>query len=256
TGDVLGTPIYMAPEQASGRVKDVGPQTDVYALGVILYEMLTGRPPFLSANSIDIVRQVISDEPVSPSRLQHKVPRDLVPVCLKCLEKDPQKRYPTAASLADDLQHFIDGEPITARPVTRVQRAVKWARRRPALAGLVAVSALAVLVLLVGGWAYNVRLQAALHEADVKAEESRQLLVRLNVADGARLLDEGNWYGALVWFTDALRRDAGRPGREEMHRIRLDAVLRRSPALKQLWFHGGVVRAARFSPDGRRAVTA
>jgi WD40 repeat protein len=256
TGDVLGTPIYMAPEQASGRVKDVGPQTDVYALGVILYEMLTGRPPFLSANSIDIVRQVISDEPVSPSRLQHKVPRDLVTVCLKCLEKDPQKRYPSAAALADDLQHFIDGEPITARPVTRVQRAVKWARRRPALAGLVAVSALAVLTLLVGGWAYNVRLQAALHEADVKAEESRRLLVRLNVADGARLLDEGNWFGALVWFTDALRRDAGRPKREEMHRIRLASVLTRSPALKQLWFHGGAVRAARFSPDGRRAVTA
>src|SRR5262249_34452715 len=229
---------------------------DVYALGVILYEMLTGRPPFLSETGVEIVRQVISDEPVSPSRLQRKVPRDLVTVCLKCLEKDPKKRYPSAAALADDLGRLLDGEPITARPVTRVQRVAKWARRRPALAALVVVSAFAALALLVGGWVYNVRLQAALDEAHAKAEENRRLLVRLNVSSGARLLDEGNWFGALVWFTNALRSDAGHPQREEMHRIRLASVLKRSPELKQLWFHTGAVRAARFGPDGRRAVTA
>ena len=277
TGDILGTPIYMAPEQASGRVKDIGPATDVYALGVILYELLTGRPPFLSAASIDVVRQVISDEPISPGRLQPKIPRDLVTICLKCLEKEPGKRYPTAAALADDLRRFLDNEPIEARPVGRVRRLVKWARRRPALAALLVVSALAVLLLLVGGWAYNVQLQYALQEASDRAEESRQLngrlqqtlqqvrdraeegrrlLVRLNVARGARQLDEGNWFGALVWFTDAMRRDAGRPEREAMHRIRLASVLTRSPKLQQLWFHGGSVRAGRFSPNGRRAVTA
>jgi WD40 repeat protein/tRNA A-37 threonylcarbamoyl transferase component Bud32 len=277
TGDILGTPFYMSPEQASGRVKDVGPPTDVWALGVILYEMLTGRPPFQSAVSIDVVRQVISDEPVSPSRLQRKLPPDLVTICLKCLEKDAAKRYPSAAALADDLERFLNHEPIAARPVGRVRRAVKWARRRPALAALLAVSALAALTLLIGGWAYNVQLHYALQQASDRAaesrrlngqlketlqrvrdreEEGRRLLVRMNVANGARQMDEGNWFGALVWFTDALRRDAGRPERAAMHRIRLASVLTRSPKLEQIWFHGGSVRAGRFSPNGRRAVTA
>ncbi len=256
TGDILGTPIYMAPEQAAGKVHDIGTHTDVYALGVILYEMLTGRPPFLAAMSIEIVRQVIADEPLSPSRLQPKVPRDLVTICLKCLEKDPKKRYSSALALADDLRRSLDGEPIQARPVSRAQRLVKWARRRPALAALLGVSALAVLALLVGGWVYNARLQQALALAEEKGEESRQLLVRLNVADGARLLDEGNWFGALVWFTQAMRRDEGRPEREAMHRIRLGSVLERCPTQAQLWFHEGAVQAARFSPDGRRVVTA
>jgi eukaryotic-like serine/threonine-protein kinase len=256
TGDVLGTPVYMAPEQAAGRVREIGPQTDVYALGVILYEMLTGRPPFLSAVSVDIVRQVISDEPVSPSRLQRGLPRDLVTVCLKCLEKDPKKRYPSAEALADDLHHFLEGEPITARPASRVQRAIKWARRRPALAALLAVSVLATLALLLGGWVYNVRLQRALQEAQEQTEKSRRLLVRLNVASGARLLDEGNWFGALVWFTHALEREEGRPEREGMHRMRLASILQRAPELRQFWFHGRAVRAGRFSPDGRLVVTA
>ncbi len=256
TGDILGTPLYMAPEQAAGKVKDIGPATDVYALGVILYELLTGRPPFVAEVSIDIVRQVISDEPLSPSRLQRRLPRDLVTVCLKCLEKDPKKRYPSAAALADDLRRFQNGEPIAARPATRVQRVVKWARRRPALAGLVAVSAVAVLTLLIGGWAYSVQLHQALTEAQDRAEETRRLVVRLNVTSGARRLDEGDWFGALVWFSQALQRDAGHPDREEMHRIRIASVLRRCAELKQIWFHPGAVQAARFSSDGKRAVTA
>jgi hypothetical protein len=249
SGDVLGTPIYMAPEQASGRIHLIGPHTDLWSLGVILYEMLTGRPPFQAPTGVEVVMQVIEHEPLSPSRLQPALPRDLVTVCLKCLEKDPKKRYPTARALADDLRRFLDGEPIQARPVGRVQRLVKWARRRPAVAALLAVSALAAVALLVGGWAYNVRL------AD-RAEESRRLLVRLNVAEGARLLDEGQWFGALAWFTEALQRDAGHPEREEMHRVRLASVLVGCPTLKQLWSHAGAVRSARFSSDGRRVVTA
>jgi WD40 repeat protein/tRNA A-37 threonylcarbamoyl transferase component Bud32 len=256
TGDILGTPIYMAPEQAAGRVHQIGPATDVYALGVILYEMLTGRPPFLSEVSLDIVRQVISDEPVSPSRLQPRLPRDLVTICLKCLEKDPKKRYATAAALADDLRRFLDGEPITARPTSRVQRVVKWAKRRPALAALMVVSVLAALALLIGGWVYNVQLHQALGDAHDRAEETRRLLVRLNVSSGSRRLDEGDWFSALLWFSEALERDADYPQRVEMHRIRLASVLRRCPELKQLWFHKGAVGAGRFSPDGKRVVTA
>jgi serine/threonine-protein kinase len=134
SGAVMGTPSYMAPEQAAGKVKEIGPATDVYALGAILYEMLTGRPPFQAATTLDTVRQVLSEEPVPPSRLQPGVPRNLEIICLKCLEKNPRQRYATAEQLADDLCCFRGGEPIMARPLGPVGRLARWARLRPALA--------------------------------------------------------------------------------------------------------------------------
>src|SRR5262249_18140763 len=148
-----------------GKVREIGPVTDVYALGAILYEVLTGRPPFKAATVLETLQQVLVEEPVTPRRLQPKVPRDLETICMKCLQKEPRKRYPSALALADDLHRFQNGEPIQARPVGLGERGLKWARRRPAAAALVVVSVLAAVSLLgVGLWSYG-EVSAALVEA-------------------------------------------------------------------------------------------
>jgi eukaryotic-like serine/threonine-protein kinase len=164
TGAILGTPSYMAPEQASGRVHDIGPRSDVYSLGAILYEMLAGRPPFLAATILETLEQVRSQEPLSPRKLQPKVPADLETICLRCLHKEPQRRYTSAGALADDLDRYLEGRPIQARPVSAIERLAKWVRRRPGMAALTAALILAGIGLATGTLWFTIHLQAALSE--------------------------------------------------------------------------------------------
>jgi hypothetical protein len=174
SGAIMGTPSYMAPEQARGQGKAIGPACDVYALGAILYECLTGRPPFKAATPLDTVLQVVSEEPVPPSRLQSLTPSDLETICLKCLAKEPPRRYATAQALAEDLRRWQAGEPITARPVGRLERGLKWVRRNPVVAALTTAVAL-VLVLgatVAGYFGYDARREA--ERANAKAEDARR----------------------------------------------------------------------------------
>ncbi len=151
TGALLGTPRYMAPEQAGGLAARVGPATDVYALGMIRYELLTGSVPFQAATVTEILELVRTAEPVPPCQLQPKLPRDLQTICLKCLHKEPARRYASAEALAEDLRHFLAGEPIRARPTSTAERVIKWVKRRPAVALLTAAVVLTTL-LAAGGW--------------------------------------------------------------------------------------------------------
>jgi formylglycine-generating enzyme required for sulfatase activity/Tfp pilus assembly protein PilF/predicted Ser/Thr protein kinase len=165
SGAVLGTPSYMAPEQAEGKNRAIGPPADGYALGAILYECLTGRPPFKAATSLDTIMQVVSADPVPVRRLQPQVPADLETICHKCLQKDLAKRYESAEALADDLRRFRGGEPIKARPVSTAERAWRWVQRHRA-----PVAAAAAAVLVMAGLAVGVRWHAARTRAQRAAE--------------------------------------------------------------------------------------
>jgi WD40 repeat protein/tRNA A-37 threonylcarbamoyl transferase component Bud32 len=190
TGVLLGTPEYMAPEQAEAKGRAVGEPADVYALGAILYECLTGRPPFKAATVLETLAQVKADDPVRPSQLNPGVPLDLETVCLKCLEKYPAKRYQSAAELEAELRRFQDGEPVRARPIGRFARAVKWARRHPARAFAVAVTAIALAVVIGSIVTALVQISAARDDA------IRQQIVAQNLAAEKGVLADAN--GALA----------------------------------------------------------
>ncbi len=269
-GSIIGTPSYMAPEQAAGRIHDIGPTTDVYALGCILYEMLVGHPPFRGESPIATIRLVLDGEAVSPKALQPHTPRDLDTICMKALQKPPHRRYASAAALAEDLRRHLDGEPITARPVSWAEWGWKWVKRNPARATAIGIFHVFLAIFVAFAvWSYiqiTNRAQEAeqAHKSAKKnLDESTRRMIRLNVANGTRLLDTYDYLGAPLWFAEALRLESEKLGdepgfadRERMHRIRLRAVFDHCPRLSQVWLHEVALADARYDPSGRYAVTA
>jgi WD40 repeat protein/serine/threonine protein kinase len=296
TGEIVGTPAYMAPEQAWGKNqgRPIGPATDVYALGAVLYECLTGRPPLLGATVLGTLENVCYQEPVPPSLLQPKVPHDLETICLKCLEKEPGKRYGNALTLAEDLRRFQAGEPVAARRAGPLERGLRWCWRNPAAlaAGVLGIVALLAVAGLAVSSVYTrqlsqeqARTHAALQDAEfqqaraeqnahelgqqqaqtraalVQAEEFRRKAERLStnlaLERGLTLLDQGDVAPGMLLLGRGLQiAPAEAADLHQVLRSNLTAAYRQMPFhLRAILEHRGEVHAVAFSPDGKVLLT-
>lgn len=261
TGQVLGTPSYMSPEQAAGQNERVGPGTDVYAVGAILYELITGKPPFAGETPWDTAWQVQSTDAVAPSVLNPKVLRDLETICLKCLQKDISRRYLTARQLADDLSRFLRGEPIQARPISPLERTWRWCKRHPSLAAAItfAISGVVAVSVLLGVLAYVQTKSATSLANALSVSEGRRLQIAGRLAEsqrdrGIRLCQQGDVDQGCLWLVRSL--ETAPPDATELRwsiRINLAAWRRELSELKGVF--PGEGRAPAFSPNGKRFST-
>lgn len=205
SGAILGTLRYMSPEQAAGNVREIGPHSDIYSLGAILYELLAGQPPFGSYSDVDVLYYIKHTEPISIRNLRRPVPRELETICQKCLEKDLTRRYPTAKSLAEDLERHLKGTPILAQPVSNTGRVWKWIKRYPTYAGMLAVTISSLIALIVGLTISNYQIR--LERDQAVASEKAALIARKNTYESdMRLIDQA-WDGSEADdVTNLLRR--------------------------------------------------
>jgi eukaryotic-like serine/threonine-protein kinase len=256
TRAVLGTPAYMSPEQAAGRTEEVTTAADVYGLGALLYEMLTGQPPFAGGTTAETVRRVLEEPPRRPTALRPGVPRDLEVIALKCLEKPSGQRYGSAEALADELERWLRHEPILGRPTPAWERVLRWTRRRPWTAASAALLMAAwVTVALVIAWS-NGRLRAAREQILAQAEERRVEVVRLNVSagdDAWRARDHGM---ALGHYVTAMTLEGEGGAREAAHRERIQAVMSQMPGLELLSTQGTALRDVAVDEAGVHLATA
>jgi eukaryotic-like serine/threonine-protein kinase len=260
---IMGSPAYMAPEQAEGHAHHAGPAADVYSLGAILYELLTGGPPFRGTTALEILDQVKNAEPVSPSRLVPGLSRDVETIALKCLQKEPDKRYHSAAAVADDLRRFLAGEEIVARPVPIWERAWRWCRRHPAPAGLTAAVVLVAALGLAGilwQWreavkARNLASKRAIGESEAR-RETETTLVDMYTTSGISAGDQGEHHRAALWFANAARRAVADPDRRLANAVRARTWGRRAlTPLRALIAEGSRPGGLVFHPDGRHLIT-